>query len=161
MLVIDIMLWFNWCSFNVCLTIVIALQNVLRNKKIVRIIYFPIIFPDKIDNIKINIYIFWNHAFWKHACEPRRARHMRSNFTRTCVTSWVHRCGLILTRACVMPRITQKLCFLGWVNPPIPLLSYSPQHGTAPWCSHIKLGLMIQFVEALNKDGNCFKHLEQ
>ena len=34
--------------------IVIALQNCLRMKKIVRIIYFPIIFPDKVDNIKIN-----------------------------------------------------------------------------------------------------------
>ena len=58
------------------------------------------------------MYIFWNRAFWKHACEPRRARHMRGNFTRTCVTSWVHPCGLILTRACGMPRITQTFCFL-------------------------------------------------
>ena len=41
----DVGHWYNvivyWCSFNVCLKIVIALQNFLRNKKIVRIIYFP------------------------------------------------------------------------------------------------------------------------
>ena len=55
-------------------------------KKIVQIIYFPIIFSDKI-NIKINIYIFWNHAFWKNTYEPRRAKHMRGNITRNCVTS--------------------------------------------------------------------------
>ena len=96
-----------------CLTIVIALQNFLRNKKIVRVIYFLIIFSDKI-NIKRNIYIFWYHAFWKHVCEPRRPRHMRGNVTRNCVTSWVHTCRLILTRACVMLRITQTLCFLGY-----------------------------------------------
>ena len=89
----------------------------MRNKNIVRIIYFPIIFPDKIDNIKINIYIFWNSAFWKHAREPRRARHMRGNVTHTCVTYWVHPCGLILTCTCVMPRISQTLCFLGYSNP--------------------------------------------
>ena len=58
MLVIDIMLQFNWCSFNVCLTIVIALQNFLRNKKIVPINHSSSIFPHKIYNIKINIYIF-------------------------------------------------------------------------------------------------------
>ena len=113
MLVIDIMLYFNWCSFNVCLTIVIALQNFLRNEKMVWIIYFPIIFSDK-SNVKINIYVFWNRAFWKHACEPRRARHMRGNVTRNCVASWVHPCGLILTHTCVMSRITQTLCFLGY-----------------------------------------------
>ena len=95
-----------------CLTIVTALQNFLRNKKIFRVIYFLIIFSDKI-YIKINIYIFCNRAFWKHVCEPRRARHMRGNVTRNCVTSWVHPCRLILTRACVMLRITQTLCFLG------------------------------------------------
>ena len=83
------------------------------NKKFVRIIYFPIFLPDKIDNIKINIYIFCNCAFWKHTCESQRARHMRGNVTRTYVTSWVHPCGLILTRACVMPRISQTLYFLG------------------------------------------------
>ena len=58
----------------------------LRNKKIVRITYFLIVFSDK-SNVKINIYIFWNRAFWKHACESRRARHMRGNVTRNCVTS--------------------------------------------------------------------------
>ena len=91
----------------------IWIQNFLRKKKIVRIIYFPIIFPDKVDNIKIHWYICWNRAFWEHACEPRRARHMRVNVTRTCVISWVHPSGLILTRACVMPCITQTFCFLG------------------------------------------------
>ena len=49
-------------KFNVCLTIAIALQNFLRNRKIVRIIYFPIIFSDKI-NIKINIYIYFGITY--------------------------------------------------------------------------------------------------
>ena len=57
-----------------CIIIVIALQNFLRNKKLVWIIYVPIIIPNKIDNIKINIYIYLQSRIleahvWATTCE--------------------------------------------------------------------------------------------
>ena len=69
-----VQLMFTQCVSNNCY----CSSKFFVEIKIVRIIYFPIIFSDKI-NIELNIYILWNRAFWKHACESWRARHMRGN----------------------------------------------------------------------------------